>query len=144
MIRYAEIEDIIEIVKLEKAELNNTLGEKFLYQEFTENDYSKYYVYELNKQIIGYIGYRYFDDSAEMMNFVVAKTHQNHGYGLELLNYSLNDLTNMDVRIITLEVRESNIRAQHVYEKVGFIKSHIRKSYYKKEDAIVYMKEVLK
>jgi ribosomal-protein-alanine N-acetyltransferase len=122
--------------------LNETLGEKFLYQEIQENPLALYYVYELNKEVIGYIGFRLDLDKAEMMNVVVNKLYQNEGYGQKLISYGLNQLIALDVKTISLEVRQSNLRAQHIYEKLGFKQSHLRKNYYKNEDAIVYIKEV--
>jgi len=142
MIRCAKIDDIPSIVKIEKKVFKESLGEKFLYQEIQENPLSMYYVYELNKEIIGYIGFRLDLEFAEMMNFCIAPFHQNEGYGSELLNHALNKVIEHGAKTISLEVRESNVKAQHVYKKLGFKESHKRKAYYKKEDAIVLIKEV--
>jgi ribosomal-protein-alanine N-acetyltransferase len=142
MIRCAETKDILSIVKIEKAALKETLGEKFLYQEINDNPLALYYVYELNREVIGYIGFRLDLEIAEMMNFVVLKLYQNEGYGQELIKYALNQLIKLQTKSISLEVRESNLRAQYIYEKLGFKQSHKRKKYYKNEDAIVYIKEV--
>ncbi|AUD64193.1 ribosomal-protein-alanine N-acetyltransferase [Tenericutes bacterium MZ-XQ] len=142
MIRKAIPNDIFHMVRLEKSAFKTTLGEKFLLQELKDNPFSFYYVYELNKTVIGYIGFRVYDDQAEMMNFVVNSDHQDEGYGTQLLTYCLNELEKKHVKTITLEVRKSNKKAQHVYEKMGFKLSHIRKKYYENEDGFVLVKEV--
>ena len=142
MIRKAIPSDIFHMVKLEKSAFKTTLGEKFLLQELNDNPFSFYYVYVLNKTVIGYIGFRVYDDQAEMMNFVVSNDHQDEGYGSQLLSYCLDELEKKDVKTISLEVRKSNKKAQHVYEKMGFKLSHIRKKYYENEDGYVLVKEV--
>jgi ribosomal-protein-alanine N-acetyltransferase len=143
MIRKAIPSDIFDMVKLEKSAFKTTLGEKFLLQELNDNPFGFYYVYELNKTVIGYIGFRVYDDQAEMMNFVVSVDHQDEGYGTQLLTFCLNELENKQVKTISLEVRKSNKKAQHVYEKMGFKLSHVRKKYYENEDGYVLVKEVM-
>jgi len=142
MIRKAEVKDIFYIVKLENQVFNHSLGKSFLLQELTENVFSHYYVYEMNKVIIGYIGFRVFDEQAEMMNFLIDPNYQNDGLGTELLSYCINELEKLKVSTIMLEVRKSNKKAQHVYEKLGFKISHTRKKYYENEDGYVLVKEV--
>ncbi len=142
MIRNATIDDIPSIIKIEKKVFKETLGEKFLYQEINDNPLALYYVYELGHEVIGYIGFRLDVEYAEMMNFCVAPSHQGDGYGTKLLSSALEKLLSLGAKITTLEVRMSNIKAQHIYEKLGFKQSHKRKKYYKNEDAIVYIKEV--
>ncbi len=142
MIRCAKIDDIPSIIKIEKKVFKETLGEKFLFQEINDNEFSKYFAYELGKEVIGYIGFRHDLEFAEMMNFCIGPNHQGEGYGSELLQYGMNELIKSGAKTFSLEVRQSNVRAQHVYEKIGFKASHTRKNYYKKEDAIVYIKEV--
>lgn len=143
MIRKAEIKDIFYISKIEKKAFKVTLGEKFLLQELTDNPFGYYFVYEIEKVVIGYIGFRVVDDLAEMMNFVIDPDYQNEGLGSKILDYSLDFLKEKNVRFITLEVRKSNKRAQHLYEKYGFKISHIRKKYYENEDGYVLVKEVM-
>ena len=117
MIRLAKTDDIMAIVKLEKQGLRSTLGANFIYNEIVNNPFAMYMVYELNTQVIGYIGCHIIDDKAEILNFVVNKLHQGNGYGSKLLNEALNEAERYGVRTVTLEVRVSNIWAQKLYEK---------------------------
>jgi ribosomal-protein-alanine N-acetyltransferase len=142
MIRKAQVKDIFYIVKLEKKVFNQSLGEKFILQELIDNPFSHYFVYEKGNEVIGYIGFRVYDNQAEMMNFAILPDHQNDGLGNELLMYCIDYLMDLKVEMITLEVRKSNKKAQHIYEKLGFKVSHIRKKYYENEDGYVYIKEV--
>lgn len=142
MIRKATVNDITYLVRIEKKVFTQSLGESFLFDELLLNPFAHYFVYELNKEVIGYIGFRAIDSNSEMMNFCMDPEYQGQGYGTEILNYSIDYLKNIGVSSILLEVRKSNKTAQAVYEKFGFKKSHIRKNYYQNEDAFVYMKEV--
>jgi ribosomal-protein-alanine N-acetyltransferase len=143
MIRSITTTDIFQIIELEEKTLGQSLGADFLYQEITFNPYVYYIVYELNREVIGYLGYRLHENMAEMMNFVIKKEYQNQGFGTQLLAESLRYFKENKVEIITLEVRKSNKNARIFYEKQGFKISHINKNYYEKEDAIVYLKEVM-
>ncbi len=143
MIRTAKVDDILELIRLEKLVFEQSLGESFLYDEFLLNPFAHYFVYEKNGKVIGYIGYRAIDDNAEMMNFCVDPTFHKQGIGSEILEYSIEYLKSLGVDRILLEVRVSNTKAINLYEKFGFKKSGRRPKYYGSEDAYIYMKEGL-
>ena len=143
MIRKAEAKDIFYIVKLEKKVFKESLGESFILQELTDNPFSHYFVTVKSNEVVGYIGFRAYDDQAEMMNFLISPDYQDEGLGVELLTYALSYLEDLGAKLITLEVRKSNKKAQHVYEKLGFKISHVRKKYYDNEDGYVCVKEVV-
>lgn len=142
MIRKAIVEDVFILDEIESEVLTNTLGVNFLFNEIQNNDIAHYFVYELNKEIIGYIGVRIYDDICEIFNFVVKQKYQNQGYGLKLFKHLLNYTKILNVKTISLEVRKSNKAALRFYYRNDFYKSHIRKNYYLVEDAIVLIKEV--
>lgn len=142
MIRKAKVEDIFSIEKLEKASFETSLGINFLLNEIESNELAHYFVIDLNKEIIGYIGVRIYDDSCEIFNFVIKETYQNQGYGQMLLDYLIEYIKLFKVTNINLEVRKSNKKALRFYYKNDFLKSHIRKDYYINEDALVLIKEV--
>lgn len=140
-IRRAKVEDIINIVTLENKVFHESLGETFLYNELMLNPYAKIFIIEDKDIFVGYMGVR-IDDQAEMMNLAIDPKYHHQGYGSALLTYVLLDMKMLGVKSITLEVRESNMKARSFYEKCGFTYSHKRKNYYPDEDAMVYIKEV--
>lgn len=142
MIRKAQANDIFSIEKIENLVLNHSLGLNFLLSEIENSELSHYFVYETNKEIIGYIGSRIYDDVLEVFNFVVKKDYQNQGIGQKLFDYLIEYSKNYNVKSVTLEVRKSNKQAIRFYLKNDFYKSHIRKNYYGNEDAIVLIREV--
>ena len=95
-----------------------------------------------NEKVIGYIGAYTFDDSMEILNFVVDEAYQRQGVGSLLFNTLLNmyDKT----KSIVLEVRYNNEKGISFYKKNNFNVISIRKHYYKNgDDAIVMMKEII-
>ncbi len=140
-IRRANLEDIPNIVRLEHQVFEETLGESFLYDELSLNPFARMYILEDQNHFIGFIGLR-VDDQAELMNFAIVPKYQHKGYGKALLTHVLKELQTEGIKMLSLEVRQSNKQAQAFYEKMGFTVSHIRKNYYKHEDALVYVLEV--
>lgn len=143
MIRKMTINDIFEVVKLENQVFKESLGEEFFLKELEFNPFQKYYVYELNKTIISYIGLRVYDDQSEVIHFLVKEGYQNKGYGQAVFDYILDELKNNSIKTITLEVRKNNHPALNFYYKNDFNKIGLRKKYYSNnDDAILLMKEV--
>jgi len=93
--------------------------------------------------ISGFAGFWIMADEAHITNIAVRELHQQQGIG-ELLLISIIDLaTELNARMITLEVRASNIAAQSLYQKYGFIQVGLRHGYYtdNKEDAVLMSAE---
>lgn len=139
MIRKMTTDDIFKIVNLEEKIFKQSLGVNFFYDELTINPFAHYYIMENIDELIGYIGYRIYDENAEILNFIIDSKYQKQGYGKQLLNDTLN---NFVIKTVSLEVRESNNQAINFYIKNDFKYSHKRLNYYDNEDAHVYIKEV--
>jgi len=93
--------------------------------------------------IIGFAGLWVLADEAHITNIAVWGLYRRRGIG-ELLLISIMDLAReLNVRIITLEVRVSNAAAQNLYQKYGFIQVGQRRGYYldNKEDAVLMSTE---
>ncbi len=89
--------------------------------------------------IFGFTGFWIMPGEAHITNIAVREKHHRQGIG-ELLLISLIDLaTELDTRLITLEVRASNTVAQSLYIKYGFTQVGLRRGYYSdnREDGIL-------
>jgi len=89
--------------------------------------------------VIGFAGFWIMADEAHITNIAARKIHQRQGIG-ELLLIALMDLAmKLNARAITLEVRASNIAAQSLYSKYGFIQVGLRRGYYTddREDGVL-------
>ncbi|MCL2677034.1 MAG: ribosomal protein S18-alanine N-acetyltransferase [Streptococcaceae bacterium] len=103
-----------------------------------QNEYSGYYLAEIDEQLVGFLSVHEIMDSCEITHLAVRKEDQRKGIAQLLLNKRLNDTDKF-----LLEVRKSNEKAQQLYMKNGFETYHVRKNYYKNpsEDAILMKKE---
>jgi len=98
-------------------------------------------VAEIDNKPAGYVCIRTILDVTHIMDIAVSPELRRAGIGTRLLQSALQQVRSMqrDLKIITLEVRESNIAAVRLYEKFGFKEIGRRKDYYKKptEDALI-------
>ena len=89
-----------------------------------------------NDNFIGLIsltGIDYLNQSAELHIMICDGKNQGKGAGTFAVNAMLDHaFNNMNLHRIELSVLENNERAQHLYEKVGFVREGmLRKAYYK-------------
>lgn len=77
-------------------------------------------------------------------NIAVSEKYRRHGIGNMLLSAFCEKCA--DCESITLEVRESNIPAQKLYEKFGFSAIGVRKNFYTepRENAVVMLYQIRK
>lgn len=129
---------IIELKKdnLEMIE-NSFLEKEEVRKEFENNPYAKFLVLVENNQVIGYLYYSDIYERAEINQFEIQKEYRNQGKG----NLLLQEFLKRTDKDITLEVREDNNPAIHIYEKNGFQKKAIRKGYYQGKDGLLMEKK---
>ena len=88
---------------------------------------------------IGYCGIYLSADEGEITNVAVCPDHRKQGIADVILTEVFAEAWKRGAQTIYLEVRESNLPAQKLYEKHGFVSCGIRKNFYRKptEHAIV-------
>jgi ribosomal-protein-alanine N-acetyltransferase len=91
-------------------------------------------------KIVGFLVARTMDQEWELENIAVSSESQRHGYGGQLISELIQTARTENVKLVFLEVRESNLKARAFYEKHGFRESGRRPTYYSSpiEDAILY------
>jgi ribosomal-protein-alanine N-acetyltransferase len=137
MIRRANVSDAVNIATLDAKMFVDSLGLNFIKNDLENNEFAHYFVCEIDDKIIGYINC-WVSDITEILNFCVEKEYQKQGIG----NLLYNEVLKISTGIISLEVRVSNLNAINFYEKRGFKRVAIRRSYYSNgEDAILMVKE---
>ena len=114
-----------------------------MFRDEIRNRLSWFYVVLRQGAIIGYGGFWLVLDEAHLTSVTVRQCDRGRGYGKRLLHFLLAKAKELGVRVVTLEVRRSNERAQRLYLENGFRSVGIRKGYYSQsnEDAIVMMVE---
>ena len=109
----------------------------------TSSPYSRTINYKIDDAIVGYLDYSLIYDRMEIDNIKVEEEYQDNGIGTKLMSYLVSIAIENKVDNITLEVRKSNNKAIHLYNKFGFHEVAIRKYYYGDEDAILMEKQVM-
>lgn len=130
-----ELNDI-EIINSFLKEFNtsiNTLDEPF----------KKYIGYEIDKKLVSFLNYSIMYDRIEIEYIYTQEDYRNQNLATILLNYLVELGINGACKNITLEVRCSNESAINFYLKNGFKKVSIRKNYYKDEDGILMLRELV-
>lgn len=96
-------------------------------------------VAEAHGTVAGYVVAHAAADEGEILNLGVAAAHRRHGVGGALVAAVLALLGSQGVRVVYLEVRDSNNGARRLYESLGFSEVARRARYYRRpvEDAVV-------
>ncbi len=140
MIRNFEKSDIDEIYKLGNL-LNSSFSKTNNLLDIYEDKYTKILIYESENIIKGFLMYTELEAFADINDIIVREEYRNKRIASSLIDYMISNLQD-SVKLITLEVRESNIKAINLYQKFGFNIVNIRKSYYNdNEDAYLMKRE---
>lgn len=138
MIKELEINDLNSIIELESS-FNYVL--KDVKKDLENNPFSKYMLYLIDNKIVGFINYYLMYEKIEIENFNVLLDYQNKHIGTNLIKYLIDKYNGFDN--ITLEVKENNSKAIHIYEKMGFKKVATRKGYYNGIDGILMERKMM-
>ena len=100
------------------------------WQRELQNPIAVWIVEEVEREIVGYAGIWNVAGEAQVMRVAVRKALRNKGLGLLLTQELIQKAQEAGAEAMTLEVRESNIAAQKVYERCGFVSGGVRPHYY--------------
>ena len=78
-------------------------------------------------------------EKCEIIDIFIEENYRRKGIAILLIKEIEKDFS---IENITLEVREDNIPAIKLYEKIGFKKVSIRKNYYKDTNGLLMLKEI--
>lgn len=129
-----QVEQIFAL--LESVYEKSPWSKKFIKEDMSSES-SHYFLAAEGKRLIGFLSVQEMMGELEITNLAVYTQNQKKGIASQLLE-NLSDFRGT----IFLEVRESNLPAQNLYEKWGFEKYHTRKKYYTNplEDAFLMRK----
>ncbi len=132
-------EDVMQIEMEAFAEHN-----PFLYMNFYEMNREGFRIAIIRDTVIGFVvGYRENSTKGRIFSLAVKKGFQKRGVATLLINNVLKKFRQSGIVAATLEVRMSNIKAQELYKKNGFIPCWIEKRYYSDgEDALIMKKNL--
>ncbi len=131
VIRAMEMDDLEEVAAIEKA----TFSEPWTKDGFASSlrrDYTRYLVCteEETGRILGYCGYMRSFEEADISNMAIMEMYRGKSLGHQLLKELMEQGYQDGIERFTLEVRESNSPAIHLYESLGFHTEGVRKHFY--------------
>ena len=134
---------VSQIAELEKLCFSDPWSEKSIETELTCR-LSAWLVALEGEQVVGYVGSQTVIDESDMMNIAVHPDFRRRGIAEALVAALEAALRQRGSRALTLEVRDSNVAAITLYEKLGFSQVGLRKNYYRnpREDARILRKDL--
>ncbi|MCX5770270.1 MAG: ribosomal protein S18-alanine N-acetyltransferase [Candidatus Hydrogenedentes bacterium] len=144
-LRFRKIEprDLDDVLEIEQEAFPEPWTRGMFCQEIS-SAMSHFFVALVDDVLVGYVGFWQVADEAHITSVTVRKEYRGRGYGRALTNFIVQAAAREGLTRATLEVRVTNTVAQNLYKSLGFEKTGIRKSYYKKtnEDAIIMARKL--
>ena len=143
-IRNMTLDDIESVFEIEKSIFSVPWSKKSFESSISSKD-TIYIVATIDEKIVGYLGIYILGDQSDISNVGVHKDYRRMHIAEAMLSYIFDRAKSNNVKEITLEVRESNVAAISLYEKMGFKEIGIRKNYYQKplENGLLMWKQNL-
>lgn len=131
----SHVEGVFEVSKLS---LKETWNKESIEKELS-NKLAKYLVALDGSNVVGFVGMWIVFDEGDITNIAVHPNYRKQGIGNLLMNNLISLCKENKINSLTLEVRESNIKAQNLYKKHEFKEEGLRKNFYDnpKENAII-------
>ncbi|MCG7408950.1 ribosomal protein S18-alanine N-acetyltransferase [Paenibacillus sp. ACRRX] len=138
-VRGMEITDVEQVIQVEHASFTVPWTNDAFHNELTTNLFARYIVIEHEGRIAGYAGMWTILDEAHVTNIAVHPDFRRRGWGEWLLRELIARAIALGMVKMTLEVRVTNLTAQHLYRKFKFEPAGVRKGYYSdnQEDALI-------
>lgn len=139
IIRAMEMRDIEAVAILEAENFSEPWSANSFIEEIRKET-SLYIVAYEGETLVGICGLVTSFDEGEVLNVSVAKEYRKQGVAYQMLQHLLNEGESKGIKHFTLEVREGNVPARTLYEKLGFVCEGIRPNFYRNpaENAAIY------
>ena len=133
--------DLPAIMEIERSSFSCPWEEATFREGLRQGNRHVYFLVTRHHQNpIAFVNFWVVEDEAHIANFAVSPDYRNRGVGKYLFAKSLAHIRELGGDCVSLEVRVSNITAQHLYRQFGFRIVSIRRNYYmdNREDAYVF------
>ncbi len=132
-IRKMDRKDVPRVMEIERECFSMPWQESAYYTELA-NRCAYYIVAETDDTIVGFAGMWIIMDEAHITTIGVARDFRGQSIGEQLLLGLLSQSLTQGAKRATLEVRQSNVTAQRLYEKYCFTPAAVRRGYYTDND----------
>ena len=141
------MEDLEGILHIERASFPSPWSEEVFFHEM-QNRLSTILVAKRRSgkgwELLSYLCFWIMAEECHILNLATHPEFRRQGTASLLLAHTLSHCTDKGIKRVFLEVRNSNVPAQSLYQKHGFQTDYIRKDYYTDtcEDALVMALEL--
>ena len=114
------------------------------FTDTVEKENFRYFVAEESGEILGYCGFLFVLDEAEIPNVCVKASARKQGVGRQMMTVLMEEAAKLNIATLFLEVREGNVAARTLYRSLGFVEDGIRKNFYEQpvENAVLMSKSL--
>ena len=143
-IRALREEDVPQIHEIETLCFAMPWSEASILHDVKENPVARWLVLEDGSgRVLAYAGMWFVLDEAHVCNVAVHPDFWRQGLGRRIFEALIALAQENYMRLMTLEVRRSNLAAQNLYHACGFLDVGYRKRYYEdnREDALIMFRE---
>ena len=131
--------DVPAIHAIEEATFAMPWSAESVLHDIRDNVVARWLVMEEEGELLGYAGVWFVLDEGHVMNIAIRERDRGRGLGRKLVDALIALCRANGMRLMTLEVRRSNLVAQSLYHACGFHDVGYRKRYYEDnhEDALI-------
>lgn len=129
----AQVTDVPEILEVERKIYGAPpWNESAFLQEIRRRRDRLYLVVRKNDKLLGFAGcsFNRQTNEAHITNIAISPEYQSKGIGGYLIHKLIRKASLINMEKMTLEVRRSNVAAQRLYKKIGFIVTGKKAGYY--------------
>jgi ribosomal-protein-alanine N-acetyltransferase len=132
--------DLEQVLVIERKSFASPWSGDNFRHEIHRNRFAVNYVLEREETILGYACVWFVGRELKINNIAIRAEERRKGLGELLLKAVLRSAAEVGCLTAELEVRESNLPAQRLYRKHGFVQVGRRRNYYRHEgeDALLF------
>jgi ribosomal-protein-alanine N-acetyltransferase len=136
-----ERRDLREVMPIEEAIYPKPWTERVFIDEIEmmRRGQRLYLVGRVGRTLVGYCGLLFADDAAHVTNIAVHPDWRSRGIATEFMLELAERAIEAGFGALTLEVRHTNVAAQELYRRFGFVPAGVRKRYYENTDDAIVM-----
>jgi len=139
IIRKMTIDDIEDVIAIDRLSFSLPWPERSFRFELTDNPASRCWVAEIDGKVVGIIVVWLIVEEAHVATIATHPDFRRQGIAKKLLSYALRELSYEGAQSSFLEVRASNVAAQEMYRKFGYEETGVRPRYYKDNDEDAFL-----
>jgi tRNA threonylcarbamoyl adenosine modification protein YeaZ/ribosomal-protein-alanine acetyltransferase len=132
-------EELGDVAALQRRSFTNAWGAEAIQWELEHTDVARLYTARVDGRLVGYCACWIVFDELHINSIAIDDAWRRRGVARALLTQVFRDAFGAGARMATLEVRQSNTAARHLYENLGFAVEGVRRNYYQdpREDGLI-------